>query len=163
MGQVKEDEMTLQKSAATGMAAGRKSNFEHGCTNNIPAGMANVKNPLKRLRLTTGLPASTLVQAVNVNYPRYDKTLQSKCERTEEYGISLCFEAMDALIKEFAPDLLLNAPKTGRRSKPCRVSCRLTEADFRQLQLLIQDKGHATTQDYLHQLIIRQIRRWEKK
>jgi hypothetical protein len=126
------------------------------------AGLSNVTNPLKRLRLTTGLPASTLVQAVRTNYPRYDKSLQSKCEKTDEYGVELCKEAMNALIKTYAPDLPKRGPKTERRSKPCRVSCRLTEADYAQLQLLIQAKGHATMQDYLHQLLIRQIRRWEK-
>jgi len=126
------------------------------------AGLSNVANPLKRLRLTTGLPASTLVQAVQANYPRYDKTLQSKCEKTDEYGIELCKGAMDTLIKTYAPNLPQRGPKTERRSKPCRVSCRLTEADYAQLQLLIQARGYATMQDYLHQLLIRQIRRWEK-
>ena len=121
------------------------------------AGLSNVTNPLKRLRLTTGLPASTLVQAVRTNYPRYDNSLQSKCEKTDEYGVELCKEAMNALIV-YAPDLPKRGPKTERRSKPCRVS-QADRSRLRAVANLIQAKGHANMQDYLHQLIIRQIRR----
>ncbi len=149
--------MTLQKSPPAATGRQKKST-----RNSVPAGLANVKNPLKRLRMATGLPASTLVQTVQVNYPRYDKTLQSKCERTDEYGVTLCPEAMDTLIRAYAPETRTNAPRIENRTKPCRVSCRLTEAEYGLLQLLITDKGHATMQDYLHQLLIRQIRRWER-
>ena len=129
----------------------------------VPAGMAHVKNPLKRLRLLTGLPSSTLVRTVREMYPRYDKYLQSKCERTEEYGVTLCKEAMDSLIAAHAPQLAKNATKTGNRTRPCRVTCRLTQADYGLLQQLIQARGFGTMQEYVHQLLIRQIRRWEKR
>ena len=128
----------------------------------VPAGLAHVKNPLKRLRLMTGLPSSTLVRTVREMYPRYDKYLQSKCERTEEYGVTLCKEALDTLIAAYAPGMDRKPPRTENRARPCRVYCRLAEADYGQLQLLIQAKGFGTMQEYMHQLLIRQIRRWEK-
>lgn len=128
----------------------------------VPAGMAHVKNPLKRLRLLTGLPSSTLVRTVREMYPRYDKYLQSKCERTEEYGITLCKEALDGLISAYAPEMDRKAPRAENRVRPCRVVCRLTEADYGLLQQLIQAKGFGTMQEYVHQLLIRQIRRWQK-
>lgn len=130
--------------------------------NIVPAGMAHVKNPLKRLRLMTGLPSSTLVRTVREMYPRYDKYLQSKCERTEEYGVSLCKEALDTLIAAYAPEMDRKAPRAENRVRPCRVVCRLTEADYGLLQQLIQARGFGTVQEYMHQLLIRQIRRWQK-
>lgn len=130
--------------------------------NIVPAGMAHVKNPLRRLRLMTGLPVSSLVKEVRMNFPRYDKYLHSKCERTEEYGITLCKEALDGLISAYAPEMDRKAPRAENRVRPCRVVCRLTEADYGLLQQLIQARGFGTVQEYMHQLLIRQIRRWEK-
>lgn len=149
--------MQAQKSrpAATGQPT-------KGTTNSVPAGLANVKNSLRRLRLMTGLPSSTLIRTVREIYPGYDKSLQSKCERTEEYGVELCEAGMEALILTHAPHLHKTPPKPENRRRPCRVSCRLAPAEFEQLQLLISAKGFGTVQEYLHQLIIRQIRRMKK-
>lgn len=46
-------------------------------------------NELKNLRLMSGVKASQMVEVVRELYPKYDKTIQSKCERAGEYGISI--------------------------------------------------------------------------
>ena len=51
-----------------------------------------------------GLPAKDMVAVVQELYPKYDKTMQSKCENGDDYGISIRPDAMKALYAKFAPN-----------------------------------------------------------
>lgn len=44
---------------------------------------------LRELRLSKQIPAKDMVAVVQAIYPKYDKTVQSKCENGEAYGVSL--------------------------------------------------------------------------
>lgn len=44
-------------------------------------------NELRCLRVDLGLPAKDMVAIVQTLYPKFDKTMQSKCERGDEYGV----------------------------------------------------------------------------
>lgn len=70
-------------------------------------------NELRSLRIELGLPARDMVAVVQGLYPKYDKTMQSKCENGDDYGISLRPDAMKALYEKFAP----GGTKASRRKK----------------------------------------------
>lgn len=102
---------------------------------------------LRELRLSCQLPAKEMVEVVQGIYPKYDKTMQSKCERGDEYGIQLRKDAMKALYTRFAPEQL---KKKGDRHKyTCRISCRLPDDIYQQLQEQIMTDGFQTVQDWL--------------
>lgn len=43
-------------------------------------------NELRSLRIELGLPARDMVAVVQGLYPKYDKTMQSKCENGDDYS-----------------------------------------------------------------------------
>ena len=44
---------------------------------------------LRELRVTKQIPAKDMVAVVQTLYPKYDKTVQSKCENGEAYGVTI--------------------------------------------------------------------------
>ena len=97
-----------------------------------PGGEKSTRNELMELRGGRGLPAREMVAVVQELYPKYDKTMQSKCEHGEEYGVLLRPDALTALYSRFAPDVL-EARKRSRHGKhrlTCRVTARLEDALF---------------------------------
>lgn len=121
-------------------------------TSIVPENPGEVKNDLRQFRLSTAAPVTEMVDIVRALYPKYDKTLQSKCEHGEEYGIQLRADAMKALICKFAPGRQ-NARRPDGRTKPYRTQARLTKAVYGQLQQLVGERG-VTMQDFLEGLIL---------
>ena len=105
---------------------------------------------LRELRLSKQIPAKDMVAVVQAIYPKYDKTVQSKCENGDAYGVSLRPDAMAALYAHFAPELAegRKAVKKDAHRLTCRISARLETADYEALQRLIEAEGYATTQDW---------------
>lgn len=115
-------------------------------------------NELRCLRVDLGLPAKDMVAVVQELYPKYDKTMQSKCENGDDYGISIRPDAMKALYAKFAP----NGTRTSRRKKDRhrlanRVSCRLEDADMEALQRRMEADGYSTAQELLADLVRRYL------
>lgn len=106
---------------------------------------------LRELRLSKQIPAKDMVAVVQQLYPKYDKTVQSKCENGEAYGVSLRPDAMAALYNRFAPELAQarTAAKKDTHRLTCRISARLETADYEALQQLVEAEGYATMQDWL--------------
>ena len=100
-----------------------------------------------------------MVAVVQAIYPKYDKTVQSKCENGDAYGVSLRPDAMAALYAHFAPELAegRKAVKKDAHRLTCRISARLETADYEALQRLIEAEGYATTQDWLTATVRRYI------
>lgn len=116
---------------------------------------------LRELRLAKQIPAKEMVAVVQELYPKYDKTVQSKCENGEVYGVSLRPDAMAALYARFAPELAATArkvPKKDNRRLKCRISARLEDADYAALQRLVAAEGYATMQDLLTAIVRRYIK-----
>ena len=111
---------------------------------------------LRHLRTSKGIPAKDMVAVVQEIYPKYDKTVQSKCENGEAYGVSLREDAMIALYQRFAPDEL--AAKKARKGDGHRLTCcikaRLENDVYAALQQRIEAEGYATAQDWLTDKII---------
>lgn len=115
---------------------------------------------LRELRLSRQIPAKEMVAVVQTIYPKYDKTVQSKCENGSAYGVSLRKDAMDALYAAFAPEVLeARTMKSKERHRlTCRISARLEDADYESLQQYIQADGYATMQDWLTAMVRKYIR-----
>lgn len=106
---------------------------------------------LRDLRLSRQIPAKDMVQVVQAIYPKYDKTMQSKCERGEEYGVQIRDEAMKALLARFAPDMLAESkkPRDDGHRLTCRISCRLESDEYATLLKYVNADGFYTMQDWL--------------
>lgn len=117
---------------------------------------------LRELRISRQLPAKEMVAVVQAIYPKYDKTLQSKCERGNEYGIQLRRDAMDALHARFSTETKTEPAKKKKgdgHKLTCRISCRLTNEDYAELQQFIKDDGFDTMQAWLTHRIRKYIKR----
>lgn len=121
-------------------------------TNSIDSEPKTV-NALRELRLGREIPAADMVATVQALYPRYDKHLQSKAERSHLYGIRLCDDAMAALVKAYAPDKAPEATKprdADLRTNPCRLVVRVSVEDYNLLMDQQRAEGFSTTQDWLY-------------
>ena len=110
---------------------------------------------LTELRRKKHIAAKDIVEAVRKLYPKYDKTLQSKCEHGTEYGIQLRCDAVYALLTEFAPELLEaeRHRRNGRHRLKCSVSCRLHDEDYAELIKSANNDGFDTIQSLLTHII----------
>ncbi len=108
-------------------------------------------NLLRELRISKKIPAREIVATVRDLYPKYDKMLQSKCERGEKYGIELRADAMDALFEKYAPERS-GASKRKRRDGhrlTRKISCRLEDDEYDHLIACIKDDGFDQMQAWL--------------
>lgn len=109
---------------------------------------------LRSLRLSQKIPAKDMVAVVRELYPKYDKTIQSKCENGDIYGIQLRPDAMAALLKAF-PTEATEAPckpKTERHRLTHRVSARLGNEEYGALQQYLKADG-VTMQQWLASVV----------
>lgn len=122
-------------------------------------GDKSTHNELMELRVGRGLPAREMVAVVQELYPKYDKTMQSKCEHGEEYGVLLRPDALKALYRHFAPELLEPRKQTrhGQHRLTCRISARLENGTFAALQQRMQADGYQTFQELLTALVLRYV------
>lgn len=109
---------------------------------------------LKKLRQSKNIPAKDMVAVIKKIFPKYDKTVQSKCENGAMYGVSLRKDAVDAICDAFAPELK-NSRKNDGHKLTCRISCRLENSEYEALQRNIKADGYTTTQDWLSDVVKR--------
>lgn len=107
--------------------------------------------PLRELRISKAISANEMVEVVRELFPKYDKTLQSKCERSSEYGVRIRPEAMDALVAKYAPEQLeeIKRKRRGGHYLKCRVTCRLEDAEYAEFVKLVHEDGFDTIQAWL--------------
>ena len=80
-------------------------------------------NEVRALRLENNLPAKEMVSVVRELYPKFDKTLMSKCEHGDLYGIDLRPDALAAIKQHISGDGPSEAKKrrkADRHRKPGR-------------------------------------------
>ena len=119
---------------------------------------------LRGLRQNRQITGRDIVAAVQELYPSFDKTLLSKAERGDKYGIALRRDAVDAVIERYTPGALEahKRRRAGGHRLTCRISCRLENGEFGLLQQLIRDAGHKTTQGWLSDLVKQQIKMYSQ-
>ncbi len=125
-------------------------------TNSIAQKATEVKTePLRELRTKLSIPAKDLVDVVRDLFPKYDKMLQSKCERSSEYGVRIRPEAMDALYAKFAPEKLEKVKKKrrGGHRLTCRITCRLEDDEYNRLIACIHEDGFDQMQAWLTYIV----------
>ena len=114
---------------------------------------------IRELRLRKQIQARDMVEVVQELYPKYDATLQSKCERGDAYGVEIKPDAAQLPMERFAADEL-EAQKRSRHGKhrlTCSVRARLPNDVFEALQVRIRADGYATTQDWLADMVQRYL------
>ena len=118
-----------------------------------------MSDELRELRISKQIPAKEMVEVVQALYPKYDKTVQSKCENGEAYGVSLRPDAMNALYTKFAPELLeARSKRKGERHRlTCRISGRLENEVYAALQQHMEADGYATAQEWVTAMALRYI------
>lgn len=116
-------------------------------------------NELRCLRVDLGLPTKDMVAIVQTLYPKFDKTMQSKCERGDEYGVNIRPDAMKALYERFAPERLEPPKRTrhGQHRLTCRISGRLEDSVYAALQQHMETDGYATAQEWITAMVLRYI------
>lgn len=120
-------------------------------------------NELTKLRRNRNIPASEIVSIVRRFYPSFDKTMLSKCENGEKYGILLKPNVMDTILDELAPESreVIKRRIRGGHRLTHRIHARLEESDYTKLQQYQKRDGYKTMQDLLADLIKKYISKGE--
>ncbi len=118
--------------------------------------------PLRDLRLAKNISAKDMVTEVQKLYPKYDKTLQSKCENSCEYGVQLKPDAFDSILEKYAPELLAKAKyqRQGCHRLTHSVSARLEDELYSKFISAITEDGYNMT-DGVRQAIYEYVLRKE--
>ena len=114
---------------------------------------------LKELRLKMKLPGRELVDTIRPIYPKFDKTVLSKCENGDVYGVQLRRDAMNALYEKFDPQRLSKGRKRDTHKMTCCIRARLPDAVYIQLQQAIRARGYMTTQDWLTDIVTEYLKK----
>ena len=112
-------------------------------------------NILRELRTMYNIPTDEIVKSVQKLHPKYDKTLQSKCEHTDEYGVCLEPNAMNMLIDTIAklPSTTVKKVRKDNHRLTARAECRV-EKDVKVAFIKkLQADGFNTMQGCLYFLI----------
>lgn len=114
-----------------------------------------MSDELRDLRHAKNMPAGDMVAVVQQLYPKYDKTMQSKCENGAAYGVDIRADALEALYLAFAPELLeqRRRRKNSGHRLTCRISARLADGEYGLLQQHIHADGYATMQDWITDIV----------
>ena len=120
-------------------------------------------NELRDLRVRCQLPVKDMVEVVRTLYPKFDKTVQSKCENGSAYGVLLRPDALEALYRAFDPEALesRSKPKKEKHRLTCRISARLEDDDYKALQQHLEADGYSTMQELLTDLVRRYLKEKE--
>lgn len=122
---------------------------------------------LRALRVEKQIPAKEMVAVIQRLYPKFDKTMLSKCEHGGEYGAAIPRAAMDALYAEFAPELAAQHARVERRKKDRhrhtdKITVRIENEAYAALQQLIKDDGYGTVQAWGNAMVVQYLKskRW---
>ena len=120
-------------------------------------------NELRDLRLRQQLLAKDMVEVVSTLYPKFDKTLLSKCEHSGDYGVMLMPDALELLYRKTDPEALESRrkPKKEKHRLTCRISARLEDDDYMALQQHLEADGYSTMQELLTDLVRRYLKEKE--
>ena len=112
---------------------------------------------LSNLRAYSGAAAKDMVAVIQRTYPKFDKTMLSKCEHEDDYGATLPRAAMDALYAAFAPDPESRKAIKGRKAdfhrKTGRLYARVDADTYAALQQAIQADGYRSVQDWFSDVV----------
>lgn len=94
-----------------------------------------IVNPLRKMRIEALASPKDFVDTVKVLYPKFDKTLESKCEHGDVYGVRLMADAERLLADTFGKR------KADRHKLKYRLSARVTEEEYNEFQAYAEGLG----------------------
>lgn len=105
-------------------------------------------NRLRELRMASEVTPQTMVDIVRLDYPKYDKTLQSKCEHTEDYGVELTYPAFRKLVIQLLGKAEWDKYKkyTDGHLNQKRIMIRMDDETFKRFMAQIHQDGYDTVQ-----------------
>lgn len=131
-----------------------RDGMNHGLS--IPDSTLPVKpNIITSLRLAKGLPVRDMVAVVQVLYPKYEKTLHSKCEHGAEYGVQLRPDALHALLDAFAPERARRQAYDQERNSR-RIQARLEADVLCRFRMVLAEDGY-TVQGWIEKQVLEYI------
>lgn len=151
-----------KKSVAGAAATAPATELESGCQSSFPIPIlpdlpADVK-AIVELQDNRRIPTADIVEVVAAIYPKFDRFLLSKVRHGDETGVRLRADAQHELLTHFkVTQDASKAKRTPNRSKPKRISCRLTEAMYEALQRRLAQTGQ-TAQKYIEAMIVTDLK-----
>lgn len=118
-----------------------------------------MSDELRALRLSKNIPGRDMVDIVKPLYPKFDKTILSKCENGDAYGVDLRKDALNALYKHFDPEGKMKPKKKDAHRLNCRISCRLETELYNKLVQMLEGSPYKTMQELLTAVITEYIRK----
>ena len=117
--------------------------------------------PVRALRVLTKKKQEDFVAFARRHYPKFDAPLLCKCENSAEYGVTIVPELYDALITEFAPELMpiIKHMRGGRHKLTRRISGRLPDYLYDAFLDAIHSDGYDTVQDWITHTVSEYMRR----
>ena len=108
---------------------------------------------LKSILSENGISPKEAVSTLRPRFPSFDKTLLSKCQNPDKYGVVLHPDGLKALQNAFSfsaeQETKGKKHKSGGHRLRCRISCRLEDEDYAALQRRVSADGYITMQDWL--------------
>lgn len=138
----------------------------HTSVSTITKNSTKIKDEIIRfLREEKGIPAKDLVDVINETYVKYDKYLQSKVEKGDLYGIELRTDAIDALLRRFAPEKLAEVrhKRGGRHKLSKSIYGRLPDKMYEELWDAIQKRGFTSMQSWLTYIVVHYLAQERKQ
>lgn len=108
-------------------------------------------------RKDRGLTGSQIAQTVrDAGFGSCDKQVVSKVENIG-YGVQFVPAAEEAIFKRFGiPPEAVKGRRKANRTKPYRLTVRLTEGEYRAALLLKRERGNPSWQEFLHEIITKE-------
>lgn len=141
----------------------RQQDEPHGNTNTqIISPAKPLVNPdastwLADMRRDKSIRANEVTAVIKAHRPKFDAALYSKIERPGEYGVQLV-----PSVAKIVQDAFGYAPRRARRSDnrtlPCRVSFRISPAEFSGLQRAISADGFDSFQAWGRAMALQYIK-----
>ncbi len=126
----------------------------------LPKNSTKIKEEIIRyLREEKKIRAKDMIAVICTMYEKYDKYLQSKVESGELYGIELRNDAIDALLREFAPERVDDVKRKrggGHIMQKC-IFARLPDRMYDDLQKTIRERGFPSVQSWLTYIVVTYI------
>lgn len=115
-------------------------------------------NHQRDLRLRSGLKLDALADIVKEVHPNFDKTLLSKCENPEKYGVKLDYQTFKLLYQAADPEGWEKYKRhtDGHRLRK-RVYFRMSDETFDRLKQQLKGDGYTSFQEWGTVLIYRYL------
>ena len=108
---------------------------------------------LRDLRTVYGITPAVIVQELRKYYPRFDRTMLSKAENGEKWGVVISEEVIREVYAALVEISQFDLKRIDAHRLKNRVSVRLTDYDYAALVSMKEENGYETMQEFLTTMI----------